>query len=127
MFMDVEASHKGRWTFTQDLAFDINNPASYPSTFSGNIGTGVAYPVAWNPSFYVQDTWQVTSNLTFNLGLRYDLDNSTTTVNEFVDDYNARIVATAWRRAAAAEVGRRQEQLRAAARSGVGARPPIGR
>ena len=93
MFMDVEASHKGRWTFTQDLAFDLNNPASYPSTFSGNIGTGVAYPVAWNPSVYLQDTWQVTSNLTLNLGLRYDLDNSTTTVNEYVDDYNARIVA----------------------------------
>jgi hypothetical protein len=93
MYMDVEASHKGRWTFTQDLAFDINNPASYPSTFSGNIGSGEAYPVAWNPSFYIQDTWQVTNNLTFNLGLRYDLDNSTTTVNPYIDEYNARIVA----------------------------------
>jgi outer membrane receptor protein involved in Fe transport len=93
MYMDVEASHKGRWTFTQDLAFDINNPASYPSTFSGNIGSGEAYPVAWNPSFYVQDTWQATSNLTFNLGVRYDLDNSTTTVNPYVDPYNERIVA----------------------------------
>ena len=93
MFMDVEASHKGRWTFTQDRAFDINDPACYPSSFSGNIGTGVAYPVAWNPSFYVQDTWQVTSNLTLNLGLRYDLDNTPTTVNEYVDAYNARIVA----------------------------------
>ena len=121
MFMDVEASHKGRWTFTQDLAFDINNPASYPSTFSGNIGTGVAYPVAWNPSFYVQDTWQVTSNLTFNFGLRYDLDNSTTTVNEFVDDYNARIVARLGGAPPLARVGRRQEQLLAACRSGVGA------
>ncbi len=93
MYMDVEASHKGRWTFTQDLAFDINNPASYPSSFSGNIGTGEAYPVAWNPSFYVQDTWQVRRNLTLNLGARYDLDNSTTTVNDYVDPYNARIVA----------------------------------
>ena len=93
MYMDVEASHKGRWTFTQDLAFDINNPASYPSTFSGNIGSGEAYPVAWNPSFYVQDTWQVGSNLTLNLGVRYDLDNSTTTVNSYVGPYNDRIVA----------------------------------
>jgi outer membrane receptor protein involved in Fe transport len=93
MFMDVEASHKGRWTFTQDLAFDINNPASYPSSFSGNIGSGKAFPVAWNPSFFVQDTWQVTNHLTFNLGLRWDLDNSTTTVNEYVDPYNDRIVA----------------------------------
>jgi outer membrane receptor protein involved in Fe transport len=93
MYMDVEASHKGRWTFTQDLAFDPANAASYPSTFSGNIGSGEAYPVAWNPSFYVQDTWQITSNLTFNLGLRYDLDNSPTSVNPFIDPYNQRIVA----------------------------------
>lgn len=93
MFMDVEASHKGRWTFTQDLAFDINNAASYPASFSGNVGSGKAFPVAWNPSFYLQDTWQVSENLTFNLGVRYDLDNSTTTVNQYVDPYNERIVA----------------------------------
>jgi outer membrane receptor protein involved in Fe transport len=92
MYMDVEASHKGRWTFTQDLEFDVANPASYPSTFSGNIGSGEAYPVAWNPSFYVQDTWQATSDLTFNLGLRYDLDTSPTSVNPYIDPYNERIV-----------------------------------
>ena len=46
MFMDVEASHKGRWSFTQDRVFDINDPSSYPSSFSGNIGTGVATPCA---------------------------------------------------------------------------------
>jgi outer membrane receptor protein involved in Fe transport len=92
MYMDVEAAHKGRWTFTQDLNFDRNNAASYPSSFSGNIGSGEAYPVAWNPSFYIQDTWQASDALTFNLGLRYDLDNSTTTVNDYVDPYNQRIV-----------------------------------
>jgi outer membrane receptor protein involved in Fe transport len=93
MFMDVEASHKGRWTFTLDRVFDINDPSSYPSSFSGNIGTGVAYPVAWNPSFYVQDTWQPTNNLTLNLGLRYDLDYTPTSVNPYIDPYNERIVA----------------------------------
>jgi outer membrane receptor protein involved in Fe transport len=93
MFMDVEAAHKGRWTFTQDLAFDINNPASYPSSFTGNIGTGQANPSAWNPSFYIQDTWQMSKSLTLNLGIRYDLDNTTTTVNDYVGPYNDRIVA----------------------------------
>jgi outer membrane receptor protein involved in Fe transport len=93
MYMDVEASHKGRWTFTADRVFDINDPASYPASFSGNIGSGEAYPVAWNPSFYIQDTWQATGNLTFNLGLRYDLDNTPTSVNPYIDPYNERIVA----------------------------------
>ncbi|MEO7792254.1 MAG: carboxypeptidase regulatory-like domain-containing protein [Vicinamibacterales bacterium] len=93
MFMDVEASHKGRWGFTQDLVFDRNNPATWPDTFSGTIGTGVATLTAWNPGVFAQDTWQATSGLTLNLGLRYDVDRSPATVNQFVDPYNARIVA----------------------------------
>jgi outer membrane receptor protein involved in Fe transport len=93
MYMDVEAAHKGRWSFTADRIFDINDPASYPSSFSGNIGSGTAFPVAWNPSFYAQDTWQFTNSLTFNLGVRYDLDNTPTTVNPYIDDYNQRIVS----------------------------------
>jgi outer membrane receptor protein involved in Fe transport len=92
MNMDVEAAHKGRWGFLVDRQFNINDPTSYPYSFSGNIGTGVAYPVAWSPSVYFQDTWQVLNNLTLNLGLRYDLDNTPPTVNEYVDPYNQRIV-----------------------------------
>jgi outer membrane receptor protein involved in Fe transport len=92
MYMDVEASHKGRWSFTQDRQFDGNDPSTYPSSFSGNIGTGEAYPVAWNSSVYIQDTWQATSDLTFNIGVRYDLDNTPTTVNDYTDAYNDRIV-----------------------------------
>ena len=30
MFMDVEAAHKGRWSFLSDRVFDINDPASVP-------------------------------------------------------------------------------------------------
>lgn len=93
MYMDVEASHKGRWTFTSDRVFNLNDPSSYPASFSGNIGSGEAYPVAWNPSFYAQDTWSVTKKVTLNIGVRYDLDNTPTSVNPYVDPYNERIVA----------------------------------
>ena len=93
MAMDVEAAHKGRWTFNQDIKFDINNPSSYPQVFSGNLGTGVANPAVWNPSFYAQDTWQPRRNLTLNLGVRYDLDLTPETVNDYIDSYNRRIVA----------------------------------
>jgi len=93
MYMDVEAAHKGSWGFDTDRIFDINDPVSYPRSFSGNMGSGKAFPVAWNPSFFVQDTWQIANSLTFNLGLRYDLDNTPTTVNPYVDPYNDRIVA----------------------------------
>jgi outer membrane receptor protein involved in Fe transport len=93
MYMDVEAAHIGIWSFTQDRTFDSNDPASFPSSFSGNIGTGVANPVVWNPSAYVQDTWQARNDLTFNLGARYDIDFTPTSVNPYVDPYNQRIVA----------------------------------
>jgi hypothetical protein len=93
MYMDVEAAHIGQYSFTQDKAFNINDPSSYPSTFSGNIGSGIANPVVWNPSAFAQDTWQVSNDVTLNLGVRYDLDLSPTAVNPYIDAYNQRIVA----------------------------------
>jgi len=92
MYMDVEAAHIGSWSFTQDKAFDINDPSSYPSSFSGNIGSGVANPAVWNPSAYAQDTWQMHNDVTLNLGVRYDLDLTPTSVNPYIDPYNQRIV-----------------------------------
>jgi outer membrane receptor protein involved in Fe transport len=93
MYMDVEAAHIGSWGFTQDRKFDPDDPTSFPSSFSGNFGTGVANPAVWNPSIYLQDVWQATGKLTFNLGARYDVDFTPTTVNPYIAPYNERIVA----------------------------------
>jgi outer membrane receptor protein involved in Fe transport len=92
MFMDVEAAHKGRWSFLSDLVFNLNDPASYPNSFSGNVATGKATLTAWSPSIYLQDTWQPTGNLTLNIGVRYDLDRTPATVNPYVPAYNERII-----------------------------------
>ncbi len=92
MHMDVEAPHKGRWSFPTDRAFNINDPVSYPDNFSGGIGeTRGEYP-AWNVSAFVQDTWQVTPNVTLNAGVRYDLDRTPLVLNGLIDPYNDRIV-----------------------------------
>src|SRR6267142_4670599 len=93
MYMDVEAAHVGSWSFTQDKRFDPNDPSSFPSSFSGNMGSGLAFPVVWNPSAYVQDTWQARDNVTMNLGVRYDVDLTPTSVNPYIDPYNDRVVA----------------------------------
>jgi outer membrane receptor protein involved in Fe transport len=93
MFMDVEASHKGRWGFLTDRVFNINDVSSYPNSFSGNVATGKATLTAWNPSAYIQDTWQPTGSLTLNIGLRYDLDRTPGTVNAYIDGYNEKTVA----------------------------------
>ena len=71
MYMDVEAAHVGVWGFTQDRKFDAADPSSFPSSFSGNIGSGIANPVVWNPSVYAQDTWQLSGDVTLNLGAQF--------------------------------------------------------
>jgi len=91
-FMDIDASQKGRWAFRTDRVFNINDPVSYPYQLSLAIGTATYFKPAWNPSLFAQDTWQVRNDLTLNLGVRYDIDNTIKVGNELVDTYNQRFV-----------------------------------
>jgi len=93
MFMDIDGSQKARWGFTSDRVFNINDPASYPTTLSLAIGTAKDIEGHLNGGVFLQDTWQLRDDLTLNLGLRYDVDNSILTGDQFVDSYNQRFVA----------------------------------
>ncbi len=94
MVVDIANFHDGYWRFAQDRVFEINNPDTYPYFWEGNIGPGAWKSPVWNFGFFAQDTWQVTDDLTLNLGLRYDLERSVTQGNEFVDTKNAQIAST---------------------------------
>lgn len=91
--MDIDASQKGRWGFPVDLAYNTADPNSYPDTFNAAIGTATHEEAKWNYALYAQDTWQVRDDLTLNLGLRYDVDNTITVGNGLVDARNARYLA----------------------------------
>jgi outer membrane receptor protein involved in Fe transport len=79
----------GAWTFPTDLAFDINNPNSYPDRWSGGLSIPNYSKPAWGFSTFAQDSWNVRDDLTLNFGIRYDVDRANLIANEFIDAKNA--------------------------------------
>jgi len=65
------AGDAGIWSFATDRAFDPNDRTTYPFLFTQSFPNVFDVP-NWENSVYVDDTWTVSSNLTLNLGLRYD-------------------------------------------------------
>jgi outer membrane receptor protein involved in Fe transport len=78
----------GSWTFPTDLAFDINNPNSYPDRWSGGLSIPNYNKPAWGFGAFAQDSWNVRDDLTLNLGIRYDVDRANMIANEFIDAKN---------------------------------------
>jgi hypothetical protein len=62
----------GTWTMPRDVPYNAADPTTWPTQFTSGLPTYADIPVH-HFSVYVQDDWQPRQNLTFNLGLRYDL------------------------------------------------------
>jgi hypothetical protein len=76
------AVSSGTYQFRSDLPYDPANPATYPFQFDITLGpTGVnSYDIfSRDRRFYgfAEDKWRVSSQLTLNLGLRYDRQRQT--------------------------------------------------
>src|SRR6476660_2796162 len=69
---DLTNSPLGSWTFPKDAVYNVNDPTTYPTQYTNSLPTYANIPTKTFAA-YVQDDWQAASGLTFNLGLRYDL------------------------------------------------------
>ncbi len=69
---DNTGSPLGSWTFPKDVPYDANDRTTWPTQYTNSLPTYADIPVKIFAA-YVQDDWQLAQGLTFNLGLRYDV------------------------------------------------------
>jgi hypothetical protein len=69
---DNTGSPLGSWTFPKDVAYDANDRTTWPTLYTNSLPTYANIPVKVYAG-YLQDDWQAADGLTFNLGIRYDL------------------------------------------------------
>ncbi|PIQ37873.1 MAG: Oar protein [Lysobacterales bacterium CG17_big_fil_post_rev_8_21_14_2_50_64_11] len=67
----------GNWRFNSIADFENNRPRSFifRSSVTGNVKDAAAEFALENYAFFVQDSWQVSDNLSLMLGLRVDVPN----------------------------------------------------
>ena len=63
----------GVFQFATDRPFDAADPATYPTTFLGNVGDPNFHMVSTGLSAFAQDGWHLPQDVTLNVGVRYDL------------------------------------------------------
>jgi hypothetical protein len=56
------------------LANYIDDFGGTNGTVAKNFGSPIARPQMWEQNYYIQDTWKATSNLTVELGFRYEYE-----------------------------------------------------
>jgi hypothetical protein len=69
---DNTGSPLGSWTFPRDVPYDANDRTTWPTQYTNSLPTYANIPIKVYAG-YVQDDWQAADGLTFNLGVRYDL------------------------------------------------------
>jgi hypothetical protein len=78
----------GNFTFTTDAPFDPDNLATYPTQYVvATLDPTVDLPNDLY-SFFAQDQWRLRTNLTLNLGLRYDRETGFSKIVDLPDDSN---------------------------------------
>lgn len=73
-FEENQRFMNGAFQFTSDRPFNAADPSSYPERLTIRVpGKSEALSRTHSLGLYVQDKWQISTALTVNLGLRYDI------------------------------------------------------
>ena len=86
---DNTGSPLGSWTFPQDAPYNANDPTTYPTQYTNSLPTYANIPTKTFAGLHPGRLAGRASGLTFNLGLRYDLQIGS--FNEDVPDLLASI------------------------------------
>jgi hypothetical protein len=78
----------GTFRFTTDLPFDAGNQATYPVQFTQNVGSPFTHRDTDLYNVFFQDSWRMRRNLTFNAGVRYDVESAYKKALGIDDDKN---------------------------------------
>ena len=69
-----QINENGTFTINNDLAYDPNNPRTYPERLQIRMGTFNENILNHTFEFYGQDKWKMGGRTTLSAGLRYDLE-----------------------------------------------------
>jgi hypothetical protein len=80
----VSTNQIGTFEFQNNAPFNAAVPSTYPTRFRIRLGEMFIPIGTWRMNAFVSDKWQLTRQLTLNLGVRYDYDdNSSNTKDGF--------------------------------------------
>lgn len=79
-----DSNVRGTWTFASFQAFADGRPTQYSQRF----GNSVRGNRLWNNFLFFQDDWRVRRNLTINLGIRLEIADGVTEINDLISNLN---------------------------------------
>jgi len=84
-FVTFYNNFNGTYTFPASAVFPFNpvNPATFPNQYTQSFGISGLYYNEWLDGLYIQDSYNLKSNLTLNAGLRYDYETILKDSNNF--------------------------------------------